>query len=198
MKQRLFAFIAILLSFFVVHDGHADHRNILFISSYHPSFHSFMPQVNGINEGLKSGHAHSHNVSIDIEFMDAKRFPGPANLESFRARLALKMQQKPVPDVLLVGDDIAFRFAQSEREQLFAGIPIVFLGVNNVAKALEMNTDPQFTGVVEKASFGATLNLAIYLLQEGGKVYAITDPTRTGEINFDEFTKTEVYQKKLR
>jgi len=150
-----------------------------------------MPQVDGIKKGLMSDSV----VILDIEYMDAKRFPDAENLQSFRDRLALKMQRQSMPDVLLVGDDIAFKFAQTERDKLFAGIPIIFLGVNNIAQALKMDEDIQFTGVVEKASLGATLNLAVTLAQDDGRIYVISDPSKTGRINFDHFLQTEEYKK---
>lgn len=195
VKQCFYACIAVVLSFLHVPDARADHAQALFISSYHPAFHSFMRQVEGIKDGLVKEVHGAEEITLDIEFMDAKRFPGAANVESFKSRLASKLKGQPAPDVLLVGDDLAFKFAQAERDKLFAGIPVVFLGVNNIAMALEMNDDPQFTGVVEKASFGPTLDLAKSLISEGGKIYVITDHTRTGRINLEEFLKTDEYQR---
>lgn len=194
MKQCLYACIAVILSCLHVPDARADHAQALFISSYHPAFHSFMLQIEGIKDGFEKDVDGTREITLDIEFMDAKRFPGKANIESFRARLASKFQGQPAPDVLLVGDDLAFKFAQSERDKLFVGVPVVFLGVNNIAMAMDMNDDPQFTGVVEKASLGPTLDLARSLISDGGKIYVITDHTRTGKINLEEFLKTDAYQ----
>lgn len=194
MKQRLFACIFVIFNCLAVTHARAEDARVLFISSYHPSFHSFTPQVDGINKGLMREFGQAKSLTLDIEYMDAKRFPGAKILQSFRDRLALKMQRQSLPDVLLVGDDIAFRFALSERDKLFANLPIVFLGVNNISQALKMDTDPQFTGVVEKASLGATLNFAASLIRDDGKIYVISDPSKTGQINFDEFLKTKEYQ----
>lgn len=194
MKRCFYACIAVFLGFLHVFDARADHAQVLFISSYHPAFHSFMPQIEGIKDGFAKAIDGAEEITLDIEFMDTKRFPGIANIESFRARLASKLQGRPAPDVLLVGDDLAFKFAQAERNRLFAGVPVVFLGVNNITTALEMNDDLQFTGVVEKASFGPTLDLARSLISDGGKIYVLTDHTRTGRINLEEFLKTDEYQ----
>lgn len=194
MKQCFYAFIALVLSCAAAPQTQADHNHVLYISSYNPSFHSYKSQVEGIIKTLEENFSGPENVAIDIEFMDAKSHPGLANIESFRTRLALKLEGQSFLDVLIVGDDVAFKFALSERDGLFAGIPVVFLGVNNLPLALDMNQDAQFTGVVEKASFGKTLSFAESLTDGDGKIYVITDPTRTGRINFNEFTKTDEYQ----
>lgn len=194
MKQCFYASIVVILICVAALHARADHSQVLYISSYNPSFHSFGSQINGIREALGEHYSRPERVGIDIEFMDAKSYPGLENIKSFRTRLALKLEGQKPPDVLIVGDDIAFKFALSERDDLFANIPVVFLGVNNVPLALDMNSDDQFTGVVEKASLGETLSLAASLTDKGGKIYVITDPTRTGRINFNEFTKTAEYK----
>ncbi|MCP4112125.1 MAG: hypothetical protein GY749_42455 [Desulfobacteraceae bacterium] len=45
------------------------------------------------------------------------------------------------------------------QEELFAGLPIIFSGVNNIDTALEQNANPKVTEVVEAVSMLDTLRL---------------------------------------
>jgi len=77
--------------------------------------------------------------------MDTKRFPKTTRLPAFRLDLANKMRDLPRYDTVIVGDDNAFSFALAEQNDLFKGIPIVFLAVNNISKAVSQNNNPQVT-----------------------------------------------------
>jgi two-component system, cell cycle sensor histidine kinase and response regulator CckA len=100
------------------------HR-VLFISSYHPSFPSFDPQVRGLRKALEEAGFAPRSVLVDIEFMDTKRFPSAMRSPAFRVALANKLETLPRYDSVVVGDDNAFTFALEEQNRLFSGIPIV-------------------------------------------------------------------------
>ena len=116
--------------------------------------------------------------------MDTKRFPKTTRLPAFRIDLANKMQDLPSYDTVIVGDDNAFSFALSEQNNLFRGIPIVFLAVNNISKAVSQNNNPQVTGVVEEASGESTLKLMKRLYPTAAKIFILHEEiTSTGKAN---------------
>lgn len=159
-------------------------KRVLFISSYHPAFPSFDQQVDGLRLGLRENGFSGSKLVLDIEFMDTKRFPAAEQTMAFRQTLAPKLRRLSAYDVIAVGDDNAFNFALSEQNDLFAGKPIVFLGVNNIARATAQNQNPMMTGVIEKASGKDTLQLMGRLFPDAKTIHIIVEETtRTGIAN---------------
>ena len=167
-------------------------RNILFISSYHPTFHSFNEHIEGLRAGLDATFT-ADRYALSVEFMDTKRFPSAENVASFRNHLIQKMNQIAPPDVVVVADDNAFEFAIGEKDGLFASIPIVFLGVNNVERAIEFGRDPMVTGVVESPSLGETAMFVKEFMNTDGILLTIVDNTVSGRLNRQAFEATEAY-----
>lgn len=160
------------------HDGNL-HR-VLFISSYSPGFPSFNEQLKGIRSVLTPDH-----VQLDIEILDAKRF---GHLDSVILNaLEYKIGHLPPYELIITGDDAATQFATQRRYGQFAGIPIVFLGVNDLEFGLYFNDDPQVTGVLEKASFGDNLILIQDLLGTSDPITVITDNTPSGQSDVTRF-----------
>ncbi|MEQ8665506.1 MAG: ATP-binding protein [Rhodospirillales bacterium] len=173
-------------------DAVASQRNLLFISSYHPTFHSFEEQIDGLRAGLDDALG-DHRVALTVEFMDTKRFPSVENVASFRSHLVQKMAQMQKPDIVVVADDNALEFAVGEKNRLFASTPIVFLGINDVERAVEAGADPMITGVVETTSIGETATFAKDFLAESGKLLAIVDNTTTGRLNRKALEASDAY-----
>lgn len=173
-------FIAFIFSFSLtakVNSAKPEVR-VLFISSYSSAYPTFSQQY----EGVKSVIGHERNSVLDVEFMDCKDIVNdPVNIDLFRKLLAYRMSKLDRYQVILVADDDAFQFAIREQDKLFKGIPIVFLGVDNVQAALRQNQNPQMTGVVEKVSLKETVDLMIKLFPRCQQIYAITDSTISGQ-----------------
>lgn len=106
----------------IVHEGHS---HILFLSSYHSSFPTFLSQVQGILEVVSP-----LDATLDIEAMDAKRFPARADIDAFSATLGAKLRRLPEYDAVLLGDDHALRFYLEDRT-FFGKAFAVFFGVND-------------------------------------------------------------------
>lgn len=182
---RLLTLAIILLSPALSGVKAADERHrILFVSSYHPSFPSFDQQVRGLRLALEEAGFDSRKALMDIEFIDSKRFSKATQIPAFRAALAKKLKTLPRYDAVIVGDDNAFSFALAEQNGLFRNTPIVFLAVNNIAKAITQNNNPQITGVVEEASGQGTLELITRLYPKAEKIYIVHEETTpTGKAN---------------
>ncbi|MCG8633637.1 MAG: response regulator [Desulfobacterales bacterium] len=155
---------------------------VLYISSYHPGFPTFFRQV----EGIKSVFS-PRDVFLDIEFMDTKRFPERENRDLFMRSLAYKLGQSVRYDAVIIADDNALTFALEYQERFFRGIPVVFLGVNNIDRALAQNHNPLITGVVEAVSMAETLSLMIRLQPEAKNIVALVDDTPSGQGDLKSF-----------
>ncbi|MCG3212393.1 MAG: Sensor histidine kinase RcsC [Anaerolineae bacterium] len=182
----LFALFLVLLISGAGRPVLASHKSrVLLISSYHPAFPTFFEQINGIKSVLNP-----KEVELDIEFMDSKRFYYQANIDNFYTSLKYKLSQLPPYDAILVSDDNALMFTLEHQAELFPQIPIVFLGVNNVALALEQNNNPFVTGIIERVSMQDTIQLMLDLPPHPTKIYAIVDDTPSGQGDLQTFTKT--------
>ncbi|PIW27998.1 MAG: hypothetical protein COW30_08825 [Rhodospirillales bacterium CG15_BIG_FIL_POST_REV_8_21_14_020_66_15] len=174
----------------------AEPFRVLFISSYHPMFQSFMPQVRGLMDGLAAAGCGPERCQLDIEFMDTKRFPGAENVRSFEARLAAKLGALPPYDVFVVGDDNALAYALSQKNGLFAARPIVFLGVNDLHKAASLDDDARVSGVVEAASVLETIAVIRKLSAPAGEIFVITDDTPSAAAVMADVMGTEAARRK--
>ncbi|MCA9980058.1 MAG: PAS domain S-box protein, partial [Anaerolineales bacterium] len=163
-----------------------NHR-VLFIAAYHPAFPTFQEQVQGLRTTFDG-----QPIELDIEFMDAKRFDTDTNLQQFYERLAYKLSQQAPYEALIVADDSALTFALTHQNDLFAEIPIVFFGVNNVALALAQNDNAQVTGVIEAVSVAETIDLMVRLQPNLRTVYAVVDGTDSGQGDLVSFYNTAV------
>lgn len=169
---------------------HDVDKHILYINSYSPGFPTFTMQFEGIRSALPNTYA-----DIDVEFMDCKRFPTKDNVDMFKQSLMLKFKQFHNYDGVIVSDDNAFDFALANQNTLFKGLPIVFLGVNNISKGLLQNKNAMVTGVVENLPFYQTMEVALKLFPSRD-VYFITDKTPSGIGEYHEIMRTCVNKKR--
>ena len=171
-------------------------KNILYISSYSNTFPTFPQQV----RGLESVFGKYDNINVDYEFMYSRDYVNtPINIKLFSDLLGYKLRHAIYPvDLVMVADDDAFNFALDRRHTMFKGLPVVFLGVNDLKKARKFNHDPQFTGVAENVSIDKTVELMLKLFPNKGEIYIICDNTVTGLANLKSFFEYAAAHPKLK
>lgn len=127
--------------------------NILFISSFDPSFISIEDQFNGIKKGLTA------DSNVIIQYMNSKTFDSIENEEKFYNLLKYSLENYTEIDAVIAGDDDATEFCIKYRDDLFKDIPISFLGVQDfeiLNRALECDF---FSGVYEVESIKDNIEL---------------------------------------
>ncbi len=154
-------------------DGHAKGR-VLLLSSYHPGFPTFFQQTSGVLSVLAPA-----GVSLDVEFMDSKRFFSSEHAALFHELLAGKLSSLSPYDVVMTADDNAFGFVLENR-RLFHASPLVFFGVNNAGRARRMAEASDITGVIESASIVETARMARNITGST-TVLVVTDSTPSGQ-----------------
>ncbi len=184
MKRTITTLMAIALLCLFACPALAHHKRALLISSYHPGFPTFFQQIDGIKSVLNA-----QGVSLDVEFMDSKRFFSPKAFAQFRDLLKSKLDTMPPYDVIITSDDNALNFALRHRKKLFPETPVVFCGVNNQILALSLSANPNFTGVIESVSMEATIAMIKQLIPGIGTIYAIVDSTPSGQGDLQEFRR---------
>lgn len=159
-----------------------EKKRVLFISSYNSGFPTFFNQI----EGIKSV-SDTASIELHLEFMDSKRFFTDTNFKLFTELLSYKIANSPQYDAIITSDDNALLFALEQQDSLFKNIPIVFCGVNNVAKAAEQNQQDNVTGVVEAVSMRETVELMVNMFPDSEEIYAIVDKTPSGQGDLNTF-----------
>ncbi len=169
-------FLIVLFLFLCSHISAVQHKKVMVISSYNSSFPTFFKQIEGIQSVLDSC-----NISMDIEFMDTKRFNDTTNIRLFTDHITFKLLNISNPyDAIITTDDNALNFVIEKQESLFKETPVVFLGYNNLEIALKQNKNPYITGIVEAVSLNETIELMLKLFPESNTIYAIADSTKSG------------------
>lgn len=166
----------ILICLFITPSPAAKAKRVLLISSYHPAFPTFFQQT----EGVRSAFA-GHDILLDVEFMDSKRFMDDKNRQRFSETLRYKLEHLPPYDLILSADDTALSFLLAHKGDLFARQPAIFFGVNNIDIALAQNDNPEITGVVEAVSMRETLELMQQLRPKAKIFTALVDGTDSGQ-----------------
>lgn len=170
--------LCILLSFqyaLKTDAGNSENGRILFISSYSYGWDTVQIQIEGIKAGV------GENVVVDYEFMDTKRVNDDTSAQMFYEGLAYRLSQVEPYDVVILGDDAALLFAMEHQEDLFAGIPLVFEGVNDLELVMKAAENPMVTGIIEQLSVEKNIEFGLQLNPDAKKVVAILDDTITGE-----------------
>ena len=153
----------------------ASEARILFISSYSYGWDTVQIQIEGIKKGVLN------DTVVDYEFMDTKRVNDEISYQLFYEGLAYRLSMVEPYDAVILGDDAALLFALQYRDELFAGIPLIFEGVNDEELAKEAVKDPLITGILEKLSIEKNIELALSIYPDATRVIGILDNSITGE-----------------
>lgn len=183
LRKSLLIFFIVIISALQCSAALLRHKRVLYINSYSPAFPTFMEQYKGILSVLDNS-----NITIDVEFMDCKKFPTRENIESFKRQLALKLSKLKFPyDAVISGDDYAFDFVVDQQNILFKKIPIAFMGVNNIPKAVKVaRNNPLISGIIERAPFAGTIRLIKAMFPHSRRIYVIGDKTISGSSDYTE------------
>lgn len=166
-----------------------EQHHVLVIHSYHAGFVWTDRMIQGMRDGLHKDYPH---VQLHHEFMDTKRhFEGlnSPSIQSFARMIQSRYSEQPLSAVV-VCDDNAFRFAMARYERLFAGLPIVFCGVNHFDPSL-LPADAPVTGIIESVDRLRTIDLARRLHPQATQAFLITDQTTSGAGNKEMLTAAE-------
>jgi len=153
----------------------ASPRHILYISSYSYSWGTVPLQIRGINQAFAG-----QDYVINYEFMDTKNTVYSDGYREFYELLKYKLKTRYQYDGIIVGDDAALNFAMQYRNDLFAGIPIAFLAVDNISNGEKAAEDPEITGIVEQVDYPKNVEIAHRLLPEADHITFILDSTENG------------------
>ncbi len=149
---------------------------VLILNSYHPGY----PFSDDEQQAIQSTLADSRpDVTTLIEYLDTKHYPHESHYAHLAALLGHKLERHALQLVVAL-DDPALAFVHAYRQQLFAGVPVVFAGINAYEPAL-LQGDTMMTGVAEELDVPGTLQLINRLQPEITEVMVVNDASRTGQ-----------------
>lgn len=163
-----------------------ENKRVLYISSYNENFLSVPDQIEGIRSVLEP-----EKIQLDLEYMDTKRFYTEESLRLFHDTLKYKLESLPPYDAVIVGDDNALQFVLDYQEELFQGLPVVFIGVNDLSRAELAEKNEYITGIIEEMSVQDNIELGIKINPAATKIVAIVDDTLTGRGDKEQFYQYE-------
>lgn len=153
----------------------APPSSVLILNSYDQGYSWTDGEVAGIRSVLDDSPS---SIELSAEYLDWRRFPSQQNLDQVEKLLQTRYGVSR-PDVLIVTDNPALNFALDHRSSLFAGVPIVFCGINDYQTSL-LRGAKDVTGVAEEIDPAGTFALALKLHPHASSVYVITDFTEAG------------------
>ena len=148
---------------------------MLVLNSYHKGLSWTDNIVKAVESVLQP---EAHNIEINYEYMDTKRYSSKAYLKQVYELYKTKYSKQHI-DVIIVSDNDALDLVTQYRRDLFANTPVVFCGINYFQDS--MVWDPSMvTGVVEETDIRSSLDIALKLFPFAPQVYVIDDKTTTG------------------
>ncbi len=150
-------------------------HSVLFLSSYSQSHFSVPLQWDGISQAFEGT-----EVLLDTEYMDMKNNADDESQALFEQLLRHKLESHAY-DVLIVGDDAALNFAEEHRDDLFEGVPVVFLGINDIDHARKVHDEGWATGIPEQSNMTDVFKAAANIFRTCDTFVCIVDDTETGK-----------------
>ena len=155
-------------------------RHVLFLNSYHHGLQWSDNLVRGTRTALEG---EPYPVELWVEQMDTRRLGEP----TYEARLTELLRFKYTArhlDAIVASDDAALSFLLARHDQLFPGVPVVYLGINNAA--LIARADPNvYTGLQEVFRIGDNLALATTLRPGTRRIVVVADTTPTAAVQLE-------------
>jgi PAS domain S-box-containing protein len=153
----------------------ASAANVLLLNAYHLGYRWSDEIVDGVRETLST---RAPRTQLFVEHLDSKRIFRPAAFDRLADLIREKYRYLHF-DAIIAADNNSLAYLKQHRQSLFAGIPAVFCGVNDLNPDDLVGLAP-VTGVNEAADVRETVELALRLMPATRRVVVITDTTPTG------------------
>ncbi|MCH3968581.1 MAG: ATP-binding protein [Atopobiaceae bacterium] len=158
-----------------------DMPRVLYLSSYAYEWESVPTKLDAARETL------GDDALINYVFMDTKRRTYDEAVGETYANVKDREDEAGPYDYVMAADDDALTFVLQYRDELFADVPVVFEGINDMHLANEAATDPLITGIRETFPLVDTIKLATSLYPDATHVLGITDESVSGIGSTEQF-----------
>lgn len=126
------------------------------------SYHSGLEWTDSVMDGIRKTFAGSgSDIQMSAEYLDTRRFVDARRSGIIKDAIIATLEGGSF-DLVIACDNDALSFVLSERERLFPGVPVVFVGVNHFDPSM-LKGHRDITGVAEEPSIAETVGLATRL-----------------------------------
>lgn len=175
IKHLIIVLILLFLLFLISLNAFAQQR-ILVLHSYHQG----LEWTDEISESIKIIFSNKDEVKLYFDYLDTKRNYSQKYYDKLISLYREKTRDFDF-DAIIVSDNEALNFCIEHREELYAGIPIIFCGVNNFNEDILRNENNIY-GVVENIEHEQILDLILKLYPNLEQLIIINDKSWTGNI----------------
>lgn len=175
IKHLIIVLILLFLLFLISLNAFAQQR-ILVLHSYHQG----LEWTDEISESIKKIFSNKDEVKLYFDYLDTKRNYSQKYYDKLISLYREKTRDFDF-DAIIVSDNEALNFCIEHREELYAGIPIIFCGVNNFNEDILRNENNIY-GVVENIEHEQILDLILKLHPNLEQLIIINDKSWTGNI----------------
>ena len=169
----LVVFILFTSSFFA---AAKDAPRVLILNSYHPQY-LWTEQLTKAVESTLQGEIPVENLLV--KYLNARRFVDDRDYENLQYQLLEYEFNRFKPDLIIAFDDAAYQLVVKDSKGMFAGIPLVFGGVN-IFNPADTEKHPQTTGVVEGEAIQQNIELIVQTQPNIERIVLIGDRTGLG------------------
>ena len=165
--------------FFVSSQGKAygSDINVFILQSYHQEYPWTKQENQGITDTL-NGLYEGINIRYSTEYLDTKRVGFSEQYQLFFHDYLQRKYAGYTPDIIFVSDDNALTFIRRFRSTLFAGVPIIFCGVNDIHAETQIR-ESNIYGVFEVKDIAANLKLIQKLFPDTDSITLVGDNSTT-------------------
>ncbi|MFT5698568.1 MAG: diguanylate cyclase (GGDEF)-like protein [Desulforhopalus sp.] len=176
MRIFLYCSVVFLLLLSPLHASFAPlEPSILILNSYHKGYVWSDEVMSGIENSIFHYYPEAR---ISVEYMDTKRNSSSSYMQKLSGLYREKFTNTSY-DLIFASDDNAIHFVLNNPTIFTRDTPIVFCGANNSEPA-RTNKIESITGVIEHSDIEGTLETALGLQPQTGRVVVINDKTTTG------------------
>lgn len=173
--KSLWAIVIFVFLYFTTQTLAESYPKVLIINSYHYGYAFSDNETDGVIETLQKKYP---DIEPRIEYLDCKNFSDMKHLE-LQKELFIKKYSTTKFSVIITLDDPAFIFMKKYRDEIFPGVPVIFIGVNNFKDEM-LKGYKGFSGVSEGMDISENLKLMLSHFPETKEIVIIHDYTITG------------------
>jgi len=173
---RRIAAVGVCFCLLLAASGKAEEqRNVLVLNSYHRGYYGSDAIMNGIEHEFNKNYP---EAQLHFEYFDTKHYDPNEVFPHMKQWLEWKYVKKNIKfDVIIDSDNNALEFLRLYRNELFPGVPVVFVGINKFEDSMVEGMEP-ITGIAETYDKEATIETALKFHPSAEKLVIVADSKR--------------------
>ncbi|NHN27811.1 HAMP domain-containing histidine kinase [Flavobacterium jejuense] len=174
---HLVLWFAFLFSCFSINAQIFKDKKVLLLNSYHPQYAWTDNFTNAVSDELNK---FLEEEGLYIEYLDGRHM---IDNQLYFESLVTFYKQKYANikfDLIISSDDYALEFLMSQKNVIFQNSPVVFGGINDLAKLDQLDNE-QFTGIFEGLPVLENLDLIAQTYPKATTIYILSDQTTQGK-----------------